>query len=224
MPERWQASLLHHFWRPEAFRAELKRLTTSSTDSLRRIPIELLDDLDPQDPEASERHIARYLDEQGLELIGARTIAEVTANLLSMVADAHVPSLTEETAALIESYLGITAPARAAGARLKDLMRDKGVDFSAALEAYHRRLQLLADAGVDVAHAEFSAEFGRTLEYYTGFVFEIVEPTLGPLSPVAGGGRYDSLLKSAGAPGDVPAVGAAIHTERLLAAVAGDQI
>jgi ATP phosphoribosyltransferase regulatory subunit len=41
-------------------------------------------------------------------------------------------------------------------------------------------------------------------------------------SPIAGGGRYDGLLRSIGAPGEVPAVGSAIHTERLLAAIEGE--
>lgn len=100
-------------------------------------------------------------------------------------------------------------------------MRDKGVDISSALDAFHRRLQLLAESGVDVVHADFIADFGRSLEYYTGFVFEITVPSLGDSSPVAGGGRYDSLMRSAGAPEDVPAVGAAIHTERLLVAIEG---
>ena len=40
-------------------------------------------------------------------------------------------------------------------------------------------------------------------------------------SGVAGGGRYDSLLADAGAPAPVPAVGSCIHTERLLAVLAG---
>ena len=38
-------------------------------------------------------------------------------------------------------------------------------------------------------------------------------------SQIAGGGRYDGLLANIGAPRDVPAIGSAIHTERLLAAV-----
>jgi ATP phosphoribosyltransferase regulatory subunit len=42
------------------------------------------------------------------------------------------------------------------------------------------------------------------------------------LSPIAGGGRYDGLLRSVGAPVEVPAVGSAIHTERLLAAIEGE--
>jgi ATP phosphoribosyltransferase regulatory subunit len=35
---------------------------------------------------------------------------------------------------------------------------------------------------------------------------------------IAGGGRYDHLLKTLGAERDVPAVGCAIRTERVLAA------
>ena len=56
---------------------------------------------------------------------------------------------------------------------------------------------------------------------HIGFVFEVVVPMLGEASPVAGGGRYDSLIRMCGAPNEVPAVGGAVHTERLLAAVRG---
>jgi len=90
------------------------------------------------------------------------------------------------------------------------------------LAAFRRRLDLLDAAGVDTHGAAFAAEFGRDLEYYTGFVFEIVAPALGPDSPVAGGGRYDSLLADVGAPVPVPAVGSCIHTERLLAVLSGE--
>ena len=92
---------------------------------------------------------------------------------------------------------------------------------SAALETYDRRLALLANAGIDLDRVTFSAEFGRTLEYYSGLVFEVRATTLGPQSPLATGGRYDGLMRAAGAGIDVAAVGAAIHTERLLAAVQG---
>jgi ATP phosphoribosyltransferase regulatory subunit len=80
---------------------------------------------------------------------------------------------------------------------------------------------LLAESGIDMNAAEFSAEFGRSVGYYTGFVFEVLVESLGPASPVGGGGRYDGLLKAVGAPHNVPAVGGAIHTERLLAVVRG---
>jgi ATP phosphoribosyltransferase regulatory subunit len=99
------------------------------------------------------------------------------------------------------------------------LLRLAGPHSAKALSAFGRRLDLLAAAGVDPTRLEFSAEFGRTLEYYTGFVFDIVSPKLGDKTPIAGGGRYDKLLRWVGSPCDVPAVGSAIHTERLLSAV-----
>ena len=221
MPECWRQRLAHQFWRPEAFRTELARLTAGAADIPRDVPRALLAEIDIDRPQEAEKVVLRHMEQQGIDMIGVRTLAEITANLISIATDARTEPLTPATAQLIESYLGVTAPARAAGARLKDLTRDKAIDISVALDAYHRRLQLMTDLGVDVVHADFSAEFGRTLEYYTGFVFEIVAPGLGTGSPVAGGGRYDRLMRQCGAAGDVPAVGAAIHTERLLASITG---
>lgn len=221
MPERWRTMLAHQFWRPDAFRTELKRLVEVPARALEGLPADLVASFDPSKPGDAEKKVAKHLETMGIELVGVRTVSEITDSLLGIVEDGRAEPLLPETAQLIESYLGVTAPARAAGARLKDLMRDKGVDISGALESFHRRLTLMAELGVDVVHADFTAEFGRSLEYYTGFVFEVISPALGPSSAVAGGGRYDSLMRSAGAPDDVPAVGAAIHTERLLAAIEG---
>ena len=221
MPERWRERLRHQLWRPQAFREELVRLTELPATEASAVPEELMQKLDPDDEEDAQRQVAKYLDQNHIQLIGIRTLEEIARNLARIAADQRAERLPVETANLIEGYIGVNAPARAAGARVKDLMRDTGVDISPALESYHKRLQLLADLGVDVTRAEFSAEFGRSLEYYTGFVFELQAPDLGKHSPVAGGGRYDGLMKLCGAPTDVPAVGGAIHTERLLTAVRG---
>ena len=65
----------------------------------------------------------------------------------------------------------------------------------------------------------FGAGFGRHFEYYTGMVFQIEIEGAGIAGQIAGGGRYDGLIRAlSGGKRDVPAVGAAIHTERLLGA------
>jgi len=220
MPERWRWRLKHQFWRPEAFRAELARLTSGAARAT-GMPREFIDRLDPADPGGAEVLVMEHLDKSGHELIGARTAAEIAQRLIAGAADMHEKPLPAETAALIESYVAVKAPAGSAVERLSRLARGHGVDLSAGLDAFQRRLDLIDKAGVAIAGAEFSAEFGRNLEYYTGFVFEVIAPALGPKSPVAGGGRYDGLLAEVGAPGHVPAVGASIHTERLLAALQG---
>jgi ATP phosphoribosyltransferase regulatory subunit len=157
-----------------------------------------------------------------VELVGTRTLPEIAERVLAEVADARETPLAPQTAALIESYVAIKAPVRDAGRRIEALQRPNRIDLGPALDAFRRRLDLLEAAGIATAGATFSAEFGRDLEYYTGFVFEISVPRLGPRSPVAGGGRYDSLVADVGASAAVPAVGSSIHTERLLAVLSGE--
>lgn len=55
----------------------------------------------------------------------------------------------------------------------------------------------------------------RGLDYYNKTVFEIVAGELGAQNSVAGGGRYDGLLKTLGGP-DLPATGFATGLERVI--------
>ncbi len=55
----------------------------------------------------------------------------------------------------------------------------------------------------------------RGLDYYTRTAFEITTPLLGAQNAIAGGGRYDNLLKELGGP-DLPGIGFAIGVERLV--------
>jgi ATP phosphoribosyltransferase regulatory subunit len=59
----------------------------------------------------------------------------------------------------------------------------------------------------------------RGLGYYTGAVFDVLDPALG--EPLGGGGRYDDLLARFGRP--LPAVGFALHVDRLHLALAGEE-
>ena len=221
IPERWRRRLRHQFLRPDAFRAELKRLSTNPARSAAAFPRALIEALDPNDVARAESLVAEHLEQGGIELIGVRTAAEIAEGLLAIAADAKAPPLKPEAAALIEAYVKTKAAAPQATSVLRKLISRPSAAFSEALDAYERRCMLLSESGVDMNAVEFSAEFGRSVGYYTGFVFEVLVEALGPSSPVGGGGRYDGLLKAVGAPRDVPAVGGAIHTERLLAVVRG---
>lgn len=64
----------------------------------------------------------------------------------------------------------------------------------------------------------FDPTLSRGLDYYTGLVFEakVLDANIGS---VAGGGRYDNLIKTLGGP-DLPAVGGAFGFERIIDAAA----
>ena len=81
-----------------------------------------------------------------------------------------------------------------------------------------RRIAILTKLGLDEKRLSFAARFGRNMEYYTGFVFELWSRDAEGQVQIAGGGRYDTLLKMLGAKSDIPAVGCAIRSERVLAA------
>ena len=65
----------------------------------------------------------------------------------------------------------------------------------------------------------FDLGLARGLGYYTGAVFDVLDPTLGV--PLGGGGRYDDLLGRFGRP--LPAVGFAIGVDRLHIALTGEE-
>ncbi len=221
MPARWLGRLRHAFFRPDAFRAELAQLVEGPAQVLRGLPLDLIAELDPADTQGATAKVSAFLDAQGIEPVGVRTVADIADGLLAFAADAKARPLPQAAADLIDAYLGISAPAPQAVDRIRSLVGTKHAAVTAALDGYERRLDAMAARGIALDGIAFAADFGRNLEYYTGFVFEIALPSLGWASPVAGGGRYDRLLLDVGAPHAVPAVGAAIHTERLLAAMNG---
>ena len=72
-------------------------------------------------------------------------------------------------------------------------------------------LQLLDGQGLAY---ELDHRLVRGLDYYCRTTFDVVSGSIGAQAAVAGGGRYDGLVKSLGGP-DVPGVGFACGMERL---------
>ena len=140
--------------------------------------------------------------------------------LLDLAADLRAQPLKKEVATVIDYFLAVSAKPKEAIDRIALIAKGAGIDLGKALAAETNRFERLSRDGIDLSNAIFATEFGRSLEYYSGLVFQIETKGRETLH-IAGGGRYDGLLGDLGAPRDVPAVGSAIHTERLLAAIQG---
>jgi len=72
----------------------------------------------------------------------------------------------------------------------------------------------IIDFGVPAAAFTFDPTLVRGLDYYTGPIFEVYveKPKIGS---IAGGGRYDNLVRSLGGP-DIPAVGTTLGLDRII--------
>ncbi len=221
VPERWRLKLRHYFWRPPSFHALLDKLAKAERTEPNDVVAKLGETIAGKSQEEAEDIVSAYLDANGIPIVGNRTLREIAARLLDQAADLYADALPKEVATIIEYYLAVEAAPRAAVDKIGLIARGAGLDIDGALATVARRFDLLEEAGVDLSGAILSTEFGRKLEYYSGLVFQIEAPGMDETEPVAGGGRYDNLLTALGAPRPVPAVGSAIHTERLLAAVGG---
>ena len=221
LPERWRLKLSHYFWRPQAFHALLARLAQGERAETNGQADALAEAIAGLRPDQAEEKVAAYLEGQGLPLSGNRTLGEIAARLLDHAADLDAAPLPRELATVIDYYLAVQAPPQEAAKRIAMIAKGAGIDLAPALDAMARRFDRLEEAGIDLGNAVFAAEFGRNLEYYSGLVFQVEVP--GREDAIAGGGRYDGLLSYLGAPRQVPAIGSAIHTERLLAAVRSER-
>ena len=97
MPRRWRRRLRHQFWRPDAFRAELARLTSQEALQAHGLPRDLIDTLDPAPtPAAPQTSSTTTSTRSGIELIGTRTLAEIAERLLAEAADARETPLAAE--------------------------------------------------------------------------------------------------------------------------------
>jgi ATP phosphoribosyltransferase regulatory subunit len=208
---QWAERLRRHVWRPAYMGELLKRLTGEAvTGNAFLAHVGSL----PADEARAVLRDALALG--GIRHVGTRSMEEITERFLEQAADASSARLPRETAALITNYLAVKVPAAEAVDTLRKLARSAAMSLDAPIAALERRLGLIERHGFNLQRATFAAQFGRNMEYYTGFVFEFrASPAE---KPIAGGGRYDNLLTALGAPKPAPAVGLAVYAERLLAA------
>jgi ATP phosphoribosyltransferase regulatory subunit len=214
VPQQWRARLKRHFWRVGYFEALLSRLTHGASSDQQR----LLGSLGSLTPPESRAAIEGLMDMVADAPQGARTREEIVERLMEQAADAAALKLDPKIAAVITRLLAVSGTAESALAEIGELTRHAGIALDAPLAAMEARLAALSDLGLAPSQVSFAARFGRNMEYYTGFVFELWSRDAEGAVQVAGGGRYDTLLELLGAGRAVPAIGCAIRTERVLAA------
>jgi ATP phosphoribosyltransferase regulatory subunit len=207
MPVRWRERLMRAFWRHAAFARELATLSTPRSNGASLLPEAAL----------TEGGFLNYLDANRIALVGLRRPAEIVQRLRDKAADESEPPLPPETVTLIERYLNVHAEAEQA----LDAIADLAAGAKLGIEGEIAEARSLFSGLKELAGTSpiiFEADFGRHFEYYTGMVFQI-ETGVGVAGQIGGGGRYDGLVRAVSrGVYNVPAVGAALHTERLLAA------
>jgi ATP phosphoribosyltransferase regulatory subunit len=169
------------------------------------------------DPKGAHALVTDLLSIAGITAVGGRSVGEIADRFLEQAALGAQTSLPQETRALIERFLTITGTPDEAAAALRTVARDGKLTLDAALDLFESRTGFLAARGIDVRRIQFATAFGRGLDYYTGFVFELYDPAGRTSGQLVAGGRYDGLLSRLSSATPIPAVGFAVWIERLAA-------
>jgi ATP phosphoribosyltransferase regulatory subunit len=162
---------------------------------------------------AARRRAAEALEATGLATIDGRTADEIADRFVDKAVIAA--GIGDRPAKVLSRYLAIAGtPARALGA-MRALARSEKLAIDKALDRFEARTQALGRRGVDLPRLTFAADFGRRLDYYTGFVFEVHDAARPGSGQIVGGGRYDRMMALISAGAAVPAVGFSIWLDRI---------
>jgi ATP phosphoribosyltransferase regulatory subunit len=176
----------------------------------------LLAALQGQDPAAARLFVEDILNIAGISTISGRSAHQIAVRFLEQASEQPC-GMSQEQARIFERFLAVAGHPDEAVDALRALADDAKLDLEPAIETLDIRNGFMEARGIDLASLRFAAAFGRNLDYYTGFVFEIGSALHADSKPLVGGGRYDGLLRRLGASEEVPAVGCSIWLDRLAA-------
>jgi ATP phosphoribosyltransferase regulatory subunit len=216
LPPAWRRRLAKDFHRTASLAHDLDRLRLDAAQSGPEYQ-GLLAALAGSDLRAAHALVTDLLSIAGITTVGGRSVGEIADRFLEQAAlggSARLPQQAQDT---IERFLKIAGNPDDAIAELRALEEDTGVTLAPAIDVMESRTGFLAAQGIEVSRMRFATAFGRGVDYYTGFVFEIHDARARVSGQLVGGGRYDALLSRLGAKEPIPAVGFAVWIDRLQA-------
>ncbi len=210
----WKRRLIKDFNRKSSLAHDLDQLTLAAANGSKEYQ-GVLAALAGSDPKGAHALVTDLLSIAGIATVGGRSVAEIADRFLEQAALNAPTRLPRETRALIERFLSLKGDPDEAAGELRALASDAKLSLESALDLFETRTGFLAARGVDVGAMKFLTAFGRGIDYYTGFVFELHDPRCS--RALVAGGRYDGLLTRLGARAPIPAVGFAASIDALTA-------
>ena len=216
----WRRRLIKDFNRKIDLAADIEQLTLKTAPGGNEYE-GVLAALAGSDRKAALALVTDLMSIAGATNVGGRTVAEIADRFLEQ-STLKAGALPRDATSIIKRFLAITGDPDEAVAQLRALASDAKLDIAAAIDELESRVGFMAARGIDVRKIRFSTSFGRGLDYYTGFEFELHRNGNGA-EPLVAGGRYDGLMTQLGAAAPIPAVGFSVWVEALTQLAGGNK-
>jgi ATP phosphoribosyltransferase regulatory subunit len=208
----WRRRLIKDFNRKVSLAEDIERLTLAAAPGRNEYE-GVLAALAGSDRKAALALVTDLMSIAGTTNVGGRTVAEIADRFLEQ-STLKAGALPRDALDIIKRFLAIAGDPDESVAQLRTLAADAKLDLAAAIDQLESRVGFMAARGVDIRRVRFSTSFGRGLDYYTGFEFEL-HATGNGVEPLVAGGRYDGLMTQLGSPTPIPAVGFSVWIEAL---------
>jgi len=210
----WRRRLIKDFNRKVSLTQDIEQLTLATAPGHKEYE-GVLAALAGSDRKAALALVTDLMEIAGATNVGGRTVAEIADRFLEQ-STLKAGALPRDASTIIKRFLAISGDPDDAVAQLRQLASDAKLDITSVIDQLESRVGFMAARGIDVASTRFSTAFGRGLDYYTGFEFEVHHKGNG-VEPLVAGGRYDGLMTQLGSQAPIPAVGFSIWVEALTA-------
>ena len=194
LPTRWKLRFKRHFWRPDYFRDLLRRLVTNS-------------DLDKTVFELDKKSYFKMKKMNPKIVIGGRTINEILKRFEKKIKEPRSKIDGKLINKIFNEFLKITCPLNKAKVIFQNFEKKFNVNLNL-------KLNNVFDLKLINNNTFFCSNTGRTTEYYSGIIFEVVKKSNNLI--LASGGRYDGLMQTLGSRKKIPAIGGAINYDQII--------
>ena len=203
----WRRRLIKDFNRKSNLAQDIEQLTLATGPGHNEYE-GVLAALAGSDRKAALALVTDMMSIAGATNVGGRTVAEIADRFLEQ-STLKGGALPRDALTIIKRFLAISGDPDEALGQLRALASDASLDIHAAIDQFESRIGFMAARGITTGSIGFATSFGRGVDYYTGFEFELHSKSNSD-EPLVAGGRYDGLMTQLGSSTPIPAVGFSI--------------
>ena len=211
LPIRWKQRLLKHFFRRSYFESLLERINrgVGYDDQKKKVIMEEKFGSD----NLKNQTLIEVLQGKEVVNLGSRSAEEIAERFSQKSENIVSQDDGRRIVKLIRNFLRLNGQLSKFPELLKKFTIDSKVNFfDEAIQIMEEFVDMVSSK-IDSTNIYFNNDFGHSIEFYDGIMFEIFDSS--GEHKLLSGGRYDQLLKSLGSNKELSAIGFATNNNEI---------